>query len=1040
MSSPSLQDPAGPGPLRNQQSHSPPSASNVSRRERQDTAESDIEAREENGTSKAPLRKKQRKQRPVFSCAECRRLKLKCDRQVPCDNCVKRRCQSICPDGVRVTRQYLANPDSALLTRLEQLEGIVSRHGLDPVITEAVPAKETSRTQTPARMQLRSQQATGNRNDSSQSRAQNSPHMASPSSVAAQPPTNRPEEASSSLQQPDDDDHLRGSSSSGPFRYDMLEPPHYEHQLQPQRLQEHPPQTHASDMQFNTVPDDNPDISHRVEAIHEISKIISCDGPVQFGFPTHSTSSTSPAAVSRHSDSNAELHSRHLHYFDPPIVAENVDVEEEQSYGTLVMGQGGRSKYLGPTAGSEWLRDQETRDHAESRDQSRLPSPEIPEASMPSYNPRPTAVPHSFPFHTSKTKVVSWSRYDLLSRLPDKGYADMLVDSYYRSFSWHYNICPRSEFQPVYEEMYLFRITSIASPTEPLQQLGRGRMNYQDLGLIFMILAFGTLHCLELAPNDPTAYELASVAQVALSKGDLLSRPSISGLQALHILAQFSNESEEGRNGDASWPLWGLSMRLIQAMGLHRDGARWNLEPDLVEQRRRVFWECHSADIFQANCNSRPNTLWPGVYDTAYPSQPSNHIEKDYYTLKFELSRIAASILGSATNVQAPPYSTVMELSRQVTDFERQVPFNLRCRQALQALPSIYPDPQAAIDSSPETSSKELHKTLQKFFLSISISETLLFLHRPYFVRALLKTSPDPSQSVYAPSYLTVVERCNAIVQCVITIHKVHRNVSTRHWPLWYHAFNSAVSMGTLIFKSPQNPLSDFALGLINTVIEAFTSAVQTGSSPRLSTNLQWLVRLRRRCQDAIDKSKFESVGQQTTNDNSTFAHLEGDIGENSDQGDPDNFSLLGWRTRLIQRAAFGGQVAKTISQSTPSQSNDSPPQIMSSNINLLPNVLGPTMGGLTGAGVLNPMPGAENIANRQMTSSTSTAGDQTGINETFTNQLLQQFWEPMLLQDAPNVGDSNWDPLQTVNWWDWNVHLNREEGSHQAPNPDRDA
>lgn len=104
MSSPSLQDPAGPGPLRNQQSHSPPSASNVSRRERQDTAESDIEAREENGTSKAPLRKKQRKQRPVFSCAgmyisswsvliarssfdfadillECRRLKLKCDRQ-----------------------------------------------------------------------------------------------------------------------------------------------------------------------------------------------------------------------------------------------------------------------------------------------------------------------------------------------------------------------------------------------------------------------------------------------------------------------------------------------------------------------------------------------------------------------------------------------------------------------------------------------------------------------------------------------------------------------------------------------------------------------------------------------------------------------------------------------------------------------------------------------------------------------------------------------------------------------------------------------
>ncbi|EAL20713.1 hypothetical protein CNBE0780 [Cryptococcus deneoformans B-3501A] len=1026
MSPTSFQNSAGPGAL-NQHSRSPPSASNVSSRDRQGTAESDIEAREENGASKAPLRKKQRKQRPVFSCAECRRLKLKCDRQVPCDNCVKRRCHSICPDGVRVTRQYLANPDSALLTRLEQLEGIVSRHRLDPVITEAASAKETNKTQTPSGMQLRSQQATGNRNGSSRSRGQNSPHMASPSSVAAQPPTNRPEEASSSLQQSDDDDHLRGSSSSGPFRYDMLESPRYEHQPQPQHLQQHPPQTHASDLQFNTVRPGNPDISHRVEAVHEINKIVPCDGSIRFDFPTHSISSTSPPAAGRHSDSNAEPHSHHPHHFGPPVLAENVDVEEEQSYGTLVMGQGGTSKYLGPTAASEWLRDQETRDHAESRDQSRLPSPEIPEASVPPHNLRPTAFPHSFPFHTSKTKVVSWSRYDLLSRLPDRYYADMLVDSYYRSFSWHYDICPRSEFQPVYEEMYLFRITSITSPPEPLQRLGRGRMNYQDLGLVFMVLAFGTLHCLELAPNDPTAYELASVAQVALSKGDLLSRPSISGLQALHILAQFSNESEEGRNGDASWPLWGLSMRLIQAMGLHRDGARWDLDPELVEQRRRVFWECHSADIFQANCNSRPNTLWPGVYDTAYPSQPPIHIEKDYYTLKFELSRIAASILGSATNVQAPPYSTIMELSRQVylSICDADKPSRL-CLVSILIL---------------RLQLTTVLKLARKNFIRLfSISETLLFLHRPYFVRALIKTSPDPSQSVYAPSYLTVVERCNAIVQCVVTIHKIHRNVSTRHWPLWYHAFNSAVSMGTLIFKSPQNPLSDFALGLINTVIEAFTSAVQTGSSPRLSTNLQWLIRLRRRCQDAIDKSKCESAGQQTTSDNSTFALREGDTGDNSDQDDPDNFSLLGWRTRLIQRAAFGGQVAKIISQSTPSQSNDSPPQIMSSNINLLPDILGPTMGGLTGAGVLNPIPGAENIANKQMSSSTSTAGDQTEINETFTNQLLQQFWEPMLLQDAPNVGDSTWDPFQTVNCWDWNMHLYREERSHQAPNPDTHA
>lgn len=252
----------------------------------------------------------------------------------------------------------LANADSALLTRLEQLEGIVSRHGLEPIIAEAASTKETRRSQTPARMQLHPQQPTGNRNGSPQRHAQNSPPVASPSSVTAQPPTSRPEGASSSLQQPDDDDFLKGSSSSEHFQYDMLRSPRCEHQLQSRHAKQHPTQTRfPSALQFNTVSSGNPDICHRIETAHEINNIRPCDRPTRFDFPTHSTSSASPAAASRYSDGNGESHSRQLHHLGPHVVAENVDVEEEQSYGTLVMGQGGRSKYLGPTAGSEWLRD-----------------------------------------------------------------------------------------------------------------------------------------------------------------------------------------------------------------------------------------------------------------------------------------------------------------------------------------------------------------------------------------------------------------------------------------------------------------------------------------------------------------------------------------------------------------------------------------------------------------------------------------------------------------------------------------------------------
>ncbi|THU97620.1 hypothetical protein K435DRAFT_819108 [Dendrothele bispora CBS 962.96] len=34
-----------------------------------------------------------------IACAECRRLKIKCDRSIPCGTCIKRGCQSLCPNG-----------------------------------------------------------------------------------------------------------------------------------------------------------------------------------------------------------------------------------------------------------------------------------------------------------------------------------------------------------------------------------------------------------------------------------------------------------------------------------------------------------------------------------------------------------------------------------------------------------------------------------------------------------------------------------------------------------------------------------------------------------------------------------------------------------------------------------------------------------------------------------------------------------------------------------------------------------------------------
>jgi len=65
-----------------------------------------------------------KKRNTALSCAECRRLKLRCDRKFPCSACIKRGCSQICPDGSLTTgkgnRFVLANTE-ALHEKIEQL-------------------------------------------------------------------------------------------------------------------------------------------------------------------------------------------------------------------------------------------------------------------------------------------------------------------------------------------------------------------------------------------------------------------------------------------------------------------------------------------------------------------------------------------------------------------------------------------------------------------------------------------------------------------------------------------------------------------------------------------------------------------------------------------------------------------------------------------------------------------------------------------------------------------------------------------------------
>ncbi|KAK7466490.1 hypothetical protein VKT23_005212 [Stygiomarasmius scandens] len=87
-----------------------------------------------------------------LSCAECRRSKLKCDRNFPCQACIRRGCANICPDGALAatkgnkvllqTAQRLNEEVKTLKARIRELEAALGRDS--SVSQSGTPDPETT--------------------------------------------------------------------------------------------------------------------------------------------------------------------------------------------------------------------------------------------------------------------------------------------------------------------------------------------------------------------------------------------------------------------------------------------------------------------------------------------------------------------------------------------------------------------------------------------------------------------------------------------------------------------------------------------------------------------------------------------------------------------------------------------------------------------------------------------------------------------------------------------------------------------------------
>lgn len=120
--------------------------------------------------------------------------------------------------------------------------------------------------------------------------------------------------------------------------------------------------------------------------------------------------------------------------------------------------------------------------------------------------------------------------------------------------------------------------------------------------------------------------------------------------------------------------------------------------------------------------------------------------------------------------------------------------------------------------------------------------------------------------------------------------------------------------MGTLVLKNPNNVLAGFALSLVDSVIKIYASAVKSRNSERMVKNLNWLVSMRSRLDARI--KQVQAQGQTPDNDEAMANGAGAGAGGDDQPGDDNDLELLGWKTRLIERAEAGLMRARTINPS----------------------------------------------------------------------------------------------------------------------------
>lgn len=236
-----------------------------------------------------------------------------------------------------------------------------------------------------------------------------------------------------------------------------------------------------------------------------------------------------------------------------------------------------------------------------------------------------------WPFTSASLSTPSCAK-QLVAHLPTFERASALIETYYIQFAWLR--CPVDRTQVTLELIPLFypRWSSTQADNAALA------LKYpHELAILFALFSLGALIDLTLTMDNAESARYYMLARAALGLRNIFDHTTVSTCQAVYLLSTYSLHAAHGLKQESSWRMASLGASLASSVSDNtrcvslltyscllkdrftsvtrilyqcsllirlqdRDPGHWKLDPDMVEKRRKVFWEIYLVDLWRVGC------------------------------------------------------------------------------------------------------------------------------------------------------------------------------------------------------------------------------------------------------------------------------------------------------------------------------------------------------------------------------------------------------------------------------------------------------